>query len=167
MLIFQTTPDEHPPTPSPCRWPVHITFSTLAKFQPVWRRLCDVSFRFSCSNTPLRPSVHYQNISLVVNIMCVQTFCDHLNILYIFDETYLYRVEVTLELYGVNARLIVRPPSPSPYQTPTPPPRQWPDITLYPPSPSFSSFFATCMKLCCLPPPSLVRNTRLCCLVYV
>ena len=36
---------------------------------------------------------------------------------------------------------------------------------LYPPSPSFNSFGAACVKLCCLPPPSLVRNTRLCCLV--
>ena len=33
------------------------------------------------------------------------------------------------------------------------------------PLPSFSCFVATCIKLCGLP-PSLVRNTRLCCLVY-
>ena len=47
MLISQTTPDEHPPTPPPCRWPALITSPTLAKFQLVWRRLCDVLFR-SC-----------------------------------------------------------------------------------------------------------------------
>ena len=35
---------------------------------------------------------------------------------------------------------------------------------LYPPSPSFSSFGAACVKLCGLP-PSQVRNIRLCCLV--
>ena len=29
-----------------------------------------------------------------------------------------------------------------------------------------SLFGAACVKLCCLPPPSLVRNTHLCCLVY-
>ena len=31
-----------PRTPPPCRWPVLITSPTLAKFQLVWRRLCDV-----------------------------------------------------------------------------------------------------------------------------
>ena len=35
-----------------------------------------------------------------------------------------------------------------------------------PPPPSFSSFGAACVRLCCLP-PSLVRNTRFCCLVHV
>ena len=38
---------------------------------------------------------------------------------------------------------------------------------LYLPSPSFSSFGAARVKLCCLPTLSLVRNTRLCCLVYI
>ena len=42
MLIYQTTADEHPPTPPRCRWPVLITSPTLARFQIVWRRLCDV-----------------------------------------------------------------------------------------------------------------------------
>ena len=37
-------PDEHPPTPTPSRWPALITFPTLAKFHLVWRRLCDVPF---------------------------------------------------------------------------------------------------------------------------
>ena len=36
--------------------------------------------------------------------------------------------------------------------------------SLYAP-PSFCSFGAACVKLCCLPPPSLFRNTRPCCLV--
>ena len=49
MLISQTTPDEHPPTPPPCRWPALITLPTLGKFQLVWRRLRDVVlFRSSC-----------------------------------------------------------------------------------------------------------------------
>ena len=39
MLISQTTPDEHPPTPPSCRWPAVITLPTLAKFQLVWRRV--------------------------------------------------------------------------------------------------------------------------------
>ena len=42
-------PDEHPPTPPPCRWPALIILPTLDKFQPVWRRLCEVVlFRSAC-----------------------------------------------------------------------------------------------------------------------
>ena len=37
------------------------------------------------SNTPLRPSVHYPSISLVVKMMFIQIFRDHLNALYIFQ----------------------------------------------------------------------------------
>ena len=49
MLISQTILDEHPPMPPPCRWPGLITLPTLAKFQPVWRRLCEVVlFRSAC-----------------------------------------------------------------------------------------------------------------------
>ena len=33
MLISQTTPDEHPLTPPPCRWQALITLPTLPKFQ--------------------------------------------------------------------------------------------------------------------------------------
>ena len=35
MLISRARPDEHPPTPPPCRWPALITLPTLAKFQLV------------------------------------------------------------------------------------------------------------------------------------
>ena len=38
------------------------------------------------SSTPLRLSVCYPSISLVVNIMYIRTFCDHRNVLYIFDH---------------------------------------------------------------------------------
>ena len=44
----QTMPDEHPPMPLPCRWPALITLPTFAKFQLVWRRLCDVVLLPSC-----------------------------------------------------------------------------------------------------------------------
>ena len=73
MLLSQTTPDEHPPTPPLCRWPA-ITLPTLAKFQLVWRCLCDVVLCCSpppaSSSKPLRPSVCYPSMSQVVNI-CV------------------------------------------------------------------------------------------------
>ena len=42
MLISQTMPDEHPPTPLPCRWLALVTLRTLAKVQLVWRRICGV-----------------------------------------------------------------------------------------------------------------------------
>ena len=41
-MFSQTAPDEHPPMPPPCRWPAVTTSPTLAKFQLVWRRFCDV-----------------------------------------------------------------------------------------------------------------------------
>ena len=47
--------------------------------------------------------------------MYIQIFCDHLNVLCIFDQTDLYRFEVRLELYGANALLVVSPPSLSPH----------------------------------------------------
>ena len=48
MLISRTRHDEHPPTAPSCQWPALITLPTLAKFQLVWRRLCDVAL-FRCS----------------------------------------------------------------------------------------------------------------------
>ena len=59
--------------------------------------------------------------------------CEYLNVLYIFDQTYLYRFEVSLELYVPNARLVVSPPSLSPPHTPMPPRRRWPALTTLPP----------------------------------
>ena len=86
----------------------------------------------ACSGAPLRASVYYQSFS-IVNIMCIQTFCDHLNGIYFFDQTDLYRFKVRLELYGASARLVVSPPSFSSSHPPTPPTRRWPAlITLSP-----------------------------------
>ena len=48
MLFSRTTPDGHPPMPPPCRWPALITLPTLAKFELVWRRRCDVALFPSC-----------------------------------------------------------------------------------------------------------------------
>ena len=41
-------PVAHSPTPLPSQWPVLITLSPFAKFQLVWRRLCDVVLFPSC-----------------------------------------------------------------------------------------------------------------------
>ena len=65
------------------------------------------------------------------------------------------------------AHLIVRPPPLSSSHPRTTPPSRWPAFTTLPPLPSFSSFGAACVKLCCLPITSLVRNTLLCCVVFV
>ena len=48
LLFSQTTPDEHPPTPPPSRWPALVTLPHLAKFQLVWRRVRDVGLFASC-----------------------------------------------------------------------------------------------------------------------
>ena len=112
MLIFLTTPDEHPPTPSPCRWPALIALPTLASFGSFGAAsvMCCIGPP-ACSSTPLRPSVHYPSVSLAVNIIYIQTFCENLHFVYIFDQADLDRVEVRLEFNGANARQIVSPPS--------------------------------------------------------
>ena len=137
MLIFQTKPDEHPPTPPPCRWPALITLPTLAKFQLVWRRLCYVLFRSCLFEHTLTAVCALPKYQSVLNVMCMQTFCDHLHVVYIFNQTDLYRFEVRLELYGANARLVVSPSSLSPSHPPTPPPSRWPALTTLPPITKF------------------------------
>ena len=79
----------------------------------------------ACSSTPLRPSVHYPSISLLVNIVYFQTFCEHLCALYFRLES--YRVEVKLELYGANSRLVLHCLR---LKAPKPPPSRWPALTL-------------------------------------
>ena len=66
LLISQTAPDEHPPTPPPCRWPALITLPTLAKLQLVWGRLCDVVLFLSCLvEHTLTAVAHPSSISLL------------------------------------------------------------------------------------------------------
>ena len=128
-------PDEHPPPPPPCRWPALITLPTLAKFQLVCLMLC-CSTPPACPSTPSRPSVHYPSISLVVNVMYIQTFCENINVLFIFDQADMYRFEVRLELYVATASIVI-PPSLSPSPPPTPPPSRWPALTTLTPLAEF------------------------------
>ena len=104
----------------------------------------------SSSSTPLRPSAHYPSASRIVNLMYIQTFCEHLNVLYIFDLTDLYRFEVRLELYADNTRLIGSVPSLSPSRPPTPPPSRWSAVTTLPPLAKFQLVW----RLCEAPPSS-------------
>ena len=69
--------------------------------------------------------------------MCIQTFCDHLEVLYVFEQTDLNCFEVKPVLYGANACLVVIPPSLSPSHPPTPSPSRWPDLTTLPPLTKF------------------------------
>ena len=94
MLISQTTPEEYPSSPPPCRWPALITLPNIAKFQLAWRRLCDVVlFRSSClfehTLTAVCALLEYQSCrkhNVYSNI------CEHLNVLHIFDQIDLYRL---------------------------------------------------------------------------
>ena len=65
MLLSQTTPDEHPPTPPPCLWPALITLPALAKFQLVWGRHCDAvlfpSYLFEHTLTAVCALPEYQS----------------------------------------------------------------------------------------------------------
>ena len=89
-ILFSLTPDEHPPTPLPCRWPALITLRTLAKFELVWRRRCDVVLFPSClfehTVTAVCVLPEYQ---FGVNIKYIRTFCEHLNVLHIFYQTFI------------------------------------------------------------------------------
>ena len=168
MLFYQTTPDEDPPTPPPCRWQALITLPTLAKLQLVWRRLCDaVLFLSSCivehTLTAVCVIPEYQpgrkyNVHIVF-------FLPSKYRLYFRPDWYR---EVRLELYGANARassLVLLPSLPLTRRRHHQADGQL--SSLYRPSPSFSSIGAACVKLCCLPPPLFVRSTRFCCLVNV
>ena len=140
MLIPQTTPDEHPPTPPPCRWPALITVPALAEFQLVWRRPCDVVlFCSSCQfEHTLTAVCALPECQYLAETQCVfKHVVTHLNALCILDQTDLYRFEVRPELYGANARLVVSPPALSLSHPPTPLPSRWPALTTLPPLAKF------------------------------
>ena len=61
------------------------TSPSFSSFGAACVMLC--CFPPASSSTPLRPSVNYPSISLVVNMKCIRTFCDHQQELYIFDQT--------------------------------------------------------------------------------
>ena len=58
-LIFSLPPlsPSHPPTPPPSRWPALTTLPPLAKFQVVWRRLCEALLSSSSLAGQKHPSL--------------------------------------------------------------------------------------------------------------
>ena len=86
--------------------------------------------------TPLRPSMYNASISLVVNIMCIHTFCDHLNVLYIIDQTCIV-LKSGWSSTARMPRLVVSPPSLSSSHPPTQPPSRWPALITLPPIAKF------------------------------
>ena len=151
VFFSKTMPDDLPPTPLPCRWPALVTLPTLAKVQLILAPPVMCCFPPASSSTPLWPSVCYPSISLVVSIMYIRIFCHQLSALYSFDSTCIVLKSGWSSTARIT-RLVVSPPSLSPSAPPTPPPSRWPALTTLPPSPSFSSFGAACVKFCCLPP---------------
>ena len=93
MQVSQTTPDEHPPTPPPCRWSARITLRTSTKFQHVDAASVVMTYVLFRS-----PSLCYPRIGLVVNIIYIRRYFDQINILS-YVRPGLYCFEVRLELY--------------------------------------------------------------------
>ena len=87
------TPDEHP------RRHHLADGSSLYAPSPSLSSFSAASVMLCCSappaswRVPLRQSVSYRSTDLVVKIMCIRTFCEHINILHIFES-----FEVGLEL---------------------------------------------------------------------
>ena len=168
MWFSQTTPEEHSPTPPPCRWPARTPLRTLTKFSSFGA----VSVMLCCftppaySSAPLRSSVCYPSIGLVVNIIYIRIFCGHISVFHNFDQNC-----IVLKSGWSSTSTTARMPASSLVflcLRLTPLRHHQADgqlSPLYPPSPCFSSFGAACVNLCCLPPSSLVRNIRLRCLI--
>ena len=72
--------------------------------------------------------------------MFIRLFCDHLNVLYIFDLTYIV-LKSGCSSTARMSHLVVSPPSLSPSHPPTPPPRRWPALITLPPLAKFQLFW--------------------------
>ena len=83
----EMTPDEHPPTPPPCRWPSHYfthPHQVSARLVPPLR-CCAVPLVLPLRAHPCG-RLCFPRIGLVVNKIYIRIFCDHVNVLNIFDQ---------------------------------------------------------------------------------
>ena len=154
-MFSQTTRDGHPPTPPSCWWPALFGAASDIVLFP----------SFCLVEHTLTAVCVQREISLAVNIMCIGISCDHLNALYTFDPTCIV-LKSGWSSTARMPRLVVSPPSFSPSA---------PDSTAKPMA-SSHHFTPPRQVSARLAPPvwssavfllSLVRNTRICCLVYV
>ena len=162
MMFSRTTSDEHPPDATALAMASSHHFThprqVSARFGTAYVMCCSPPPAWS--STPLRLSVCYPSISLVVNITCIRIFCTHSNVLFILDPTCI----ALWSGWSSTARHVVSPSSLSPSHPPTPAPSRWPAlITL----PLIAKFQLVWRRLCEALLSSLVKNTRICCLVYV
>ena len=89
--------------------------------------------------------MHYYLLGVsLVSIMRIQTFCEHLIVLFILDQPAMHLFEVRLKLYATNARLVVGPPSLSP----TPRRHGEADGQVPRPFPPFAKFQLVWRRLC-------------------
>ena len=107
---------------------------SFSSFGAACAMLCYLPPAFS--STPLRPFEYNASIILIVNISCIRTFCDHLNVLYIFDQTCIV-LKSGWSSTARMPRLVVSPPVLSPSHPPTPPPSRWPALITLPPLAKF------------------------------
>ena len=95
MLFSQTTPDEHPPTPPPCRWPTPSLYAPSSTFSSFGATsvmpCCSAS---ACWSVPLRRSVRYPSTGLVVNVIHIQKNCDPVNVFHIVDGLVSFEVRL-------------------------------------------------------------------------
>ena len=100
------------------------------------------------SSTPLLLSLYYPSIGLVVNIIHTQIFCDHINVLYIFDQAHIILKSgwnYTARMPRLVVSLLVLPDE----HPPTPPPSRWPALIGLPTLAKFISFGVASVMLCC------------------
>ena len=96
------------------------------------------------SGTPLRPSVYYPRIGLVVNIIYIRTFCVHLDDLYIFELVCIV-LKSGWHSTARMPRIVVSPLVLPDEHPPTPPPSRWSAlITL----PTLAKFHLVWRRVC-------------------
>ena len=101
----------------------------FSSFGAAFVMLC-CSARPASSSAPLRWSVRYPSVDLVVNIIYIRTIFDHINVLHIFDLTC-----IVLKSGWSSTR--ARMPASSLVLLPCLTPRRWPALTTLPPLAKF------------------------------
>ena len=152
------TPDEHPRRHHLADGPLSSLYApspSLSSFGAASVMTCRSARPASSSGPCVLPEDRISR-----NIIYIRRFCDHINVLHIFDQTCIVWKSGWSSTMGPPHRWYSSPLRLTPRRHRQADGQLSP---LYPPSPSFSSFAAACVKHCGLAPPSLVRNIRLCC----